>query len=115
MIGSVSDGTIAALEGTLEDGEQILGALSSMSAALVLTDRRLAIVRQGWRHRPQTGIRTWALDRAFWIQAAPRGAAGALIVKRERGATSFFVSEREWPDAQLLVTEARRLSARSAH
>jgi hypothetical protein len=79
---------------------------------IVVTDRRLIIIREGWHHRPATGIRTWALDTSFHIGAAPRAAAGALIVDRGRGAPSFFVGERDWPDALRIVSEARRLSPR---
>ena len=113
MIGRIDDGTYATLADTLEDGEEILGAISSWSAALVLTDRRLMIVRQGWRHRPKTGVRSWPLNRDLMIRIAPRGTSGALIIEREHRATTYFVLESDWPDAKLLVTEARRLSARS--
>jgi hypothetical protein len=113
MIGGIDDETTATLAGLLEAGEEVRGGLASVSASLVLTDRRLLLIREGWRHRPANGIRTWALDGSFRIVAAPRGVAGALIVDRNRDATSFFVSAEDWPDALRLVTEARRLSARS--
>jgi hypothetical protein len=114
MIGGIDDETRATLVGLLEVGEEALGGLGSISARLILTDRRLIIIREGWRLRPATGIRTWALDASFHIRAAPRAAAGALIVDRARGATSFFVGERDWPDALRIVSEARRLSARQS-
>jgi hypothetical protein len=114
MIGQVSKETIAELHDVLEESEQILGGLTSMSASLVLTDRRLVIIREGWRNRSRTGIRTWPLDASFSIQTGVlRGGAGALIIDRERGATSYYVREADWPDALAIIAEARRLSARS--
>jgi hypothetical protein len=113
MIGRVPADILAALSGVLEDGEQVLGGLTSLSASLVLTDRHLAIIREGRTFRPRTGLRTWSIDRSFAIQAAPRGSAGAVIFSREGGATSFFVSADDWPDALRIVTAVRRLSAKS--
>jgi hypothetical protein len=113
MIGRVSEETISELKDVLEDGEQVVGGLASLSAALVLTDRRLVIIREGWRHRPRSGIRAWPLDGSFGVRAVPRGSAGAVIIEQEPEATSYFVAERDWRDAQRLVSEARRLSSRA--
>jgi hypothetical protein len=47
MIGGIDDGTVTELADVLEDGEEILGAISSFSAALILSDRRLLFARAG--------------------------------------------------------------------
>jgi hypothetical protein len=82
-----------------------------VGSALVLTDRRLLIIRDGRSFRPRTGIRDWSLGPSLRIQVGPlRNGSGSLTIHRERGATSFFVAERDWLDALWIVDEAQRRS-----
>ena len=111
MIGRMTLETADALRDILEDGEQVVAALPSIGSALILTDRRLIIIRDGRSFRPRTGVRDWRLGPDLRIQTGPlRNGSGSLLIDRERGATSFFVAERDWHDALWIVDEADRRS-----
>ena len=111
MIGRMSLDTAEALREVLDQGESILGALPSLGSALVLSDRRLIIIRDGRAFRPRTGIRSWPLGPGLQVELGPlRNGAGSLLIDRERGAISFFVAERDWQDAIWIVDEAQRRS-----
>ena len=103
--------TAEALREVLDEGESVVGACPSVGSALVLTDRRLLIIRDGRSFRPRSGIRDWTLGPSLRIQVGPlRNGSGSLTIHRERGATSFFVAERDWLDALWIVDEAQRRS-----
>lgn len=112
MIGTLSTAMAEALREILAGGEEPLGAITTPGSTLVLTNERLIIIREGRSFRPKTGVRTWALDPALRIEVrAGRHGDGSILIGRDRGATSFFVSERDWLDALTVVAEAQRLSA----
>ncbi|MEA2631358.1 MAG: hypothetical protein QOE66_1577 [Chloroflexota bacterium] len=103
------------LRGILESGEPVLGALTSLAGTLVLTDRRVVIVREGRGYRPQSGIRSWAISNELDLRyGAPRGGMGRLVVGNGKGAISFFVKECDWDEALRIVTMARGIAHREA-
>ena len=103
------------LQGVLESGENILGALTSLAGTLVLTDRRVVIVREGRGYRPLSGIRSWAISRTVDLRyGAPRGGMGRLVVGNGKEAISFFVKECDWDEALRIVTMARGIAHRDA-
>jgi len=111
MIGRMSLETAEALQEVLDQGESVIAALPSLGSALVLSDRRLIIIRDGRTFRPRTGVRSWPLDPTLKVELGPlRNGAGSLLIDRERRAISFFVSERDWQDAIWIVDEAQRRS-----
>ena len=111
VIGRMTLETAEALREVLAEGESVVAALPSIGSALVLTERRLIIIRDGRSFRPRSGVRDWPLGPALRIQVGPlRNGSGSLLIDRERGATSFFVSERDWQDALWIVEEAARRS-----
>jgi hypothetical protein len=111
VIGRMTLEMAEALREVLAEGEAVVAALPSIGSSLVLTDRRLIIIRDGRSFRPRSGVRDWPLGPALRIQVGPlRNGAGSLLIDRERGATSFFVSERDWQDALWIVEEAARRS-----
>ena len=59
VIGRMTLETAEALREVLEEGEAVVAALPSIGSALVLTDRRLIIIRDGRSFRPRTGVRDW--------------------------------------------------------
>lgn len=104
--------TAEALREVFGEGETVVAACPSVGSALVLTDRRLLIIRDGRSFRPRSGIRDWGLGPSLRIQVGSlRNGSGTLTIHRERGATSFFVAERDWLDALWIVDEAQRRSA----
>jgi hypothetical protein len=89
----------------------VVAGLPSIGSSLVLTDRRLIIIRDGRSFRPRSGVRDWPLGPKLHVQVGPvRNGTGSLLIDRERGATSFFVAERDWNDALWIVDEAQRRS-----
>jgi hypothetical protein len=99
------------LGAVLEPGEGVLGALTSLAGTLVLTDRRVLILREGRSYRPQSGIRSWAISSALDLRyGAPRGGMGRLMVGSGKHAVSFFVKERDWEEALRIVTLAREIA-----
>jgi hypothetical protein len=99
----------------LETDEGILGVVTSLAGSLVLTDRRVVIVREGHGYRPQNGIRSWGISSDVGFRyGAPRGGMGRLVVGDGKAATSFFVNESDWPEAMRLVTMAHSIAHRSA-
>ena len=52
----------------LQRSEEVLESATAVGCTLVLTDRRLMLVREGTQHRPRTGVQTWTLDRTLTIR-----------------------------------------------
>ena len=103
------------LRGVLESGETVLGALTSLAGTLVLTDRRVVIVREGRGYRPLSGIRSWAISNTVDLRyGSPRGGMGRLVVGNGKEAISFFVKECDWDEALRIVTMAHGIAQRDA-
>ena len=96
-------------------GEDVLGSVSSLAGSLVLTDRRVLIVREGRGFRPQTGIRSWEIAPGIGFTYGPqRGGIGRLMIGKGKAATSFFVKACDWDAALRLVTMAHGIEHREA-
>jgi len=92
-------------------GEEILGSVSSLAGSLVLTDRRVLILREGRGYRPQSGIRSWDIEPGIvFTVGAPRGGLGRLMIGTGKTATSFFVRTGDWDAALRLVSRAHWLA-----
>jgi hypothetical protein len=97
----------------LQKGEGILGVVTSLAGSLVLTDRRVVIVREGHGYRPQNGIRAWDISsRVGFRYGAPRGGMGRLVLGDGKTTTSFFVNATDWTEALRLVTVAHSIAYR---
>lgn len=103
------------LDGVLEPSEAVLGAVTSLAGSLVLTDRRIVIVREGRGFRPRSGIRSWPMapDLVFRY-VAPHGGMGRLVIGNGNRATSFFVKASDWTEALRLVSMAHGMAHRLA-
>ncbi|MEO8436835.1 MAG: hypothetical protein ABI562_00145 [Chloroflexota bacterium] len=89
--------------------------MTSLAGTLVLTDRRVLIVREGRAYRPQSGIRSWALStKVGFTYGPPRGGMGRLVVGNGKDATSFFVKGSDWAMALGLVSTAHGIAHRAA-
>ncbi len=92
-------------------GEEVLGSVSSLAGSLVLTDRRVLILREGRGYRPQSGIRSWDIEPGIvFTFGQPRGGLGRLMIGTGKAATSFFVRTSDWDAALRLVSQAHRLA-----
>jgi hypothetical protein len=98
-----------ALEGALEPGERVDLVARAVGCTLVLTDRRLLLVRDGANYRPATGIRAWPLDRDLVLRLG-RGyrQTNRLTIVLVADKASVFLSAEQLPDAQRLIGEVRQ-------
>jgi hypothetical protein len=103
-----SGSAVDAIQNALEPGEAITHAVPAIGSTIVLTDRRLLIVRDGSSFRPRTGIREWALVPGLSVRAGlVRQGTGSLVVHWSRDVTSVFVRSDRWDDALALVAALR--------
>ena len=104
-----SEAVRTALSAVLGPAERVDRIVPAVGCALVLTDRRLILVREGAAYRPRTGVREWPLDRALRIRMAP-GHRDRLMIEREGRAASVFLSRQQVEELIDLVIEVRKRS-----
>src|SRR5215210_2766749 len=93
----------AAVKDVLHAEETVIHAVPAIGCTVILTDRRLLIVRDGASFRPRTGVRAGLNVRAGLV----RQGTGSLVVHWDRDVTSIFVRSDRWNDALELVDELR--------
>jgi len=96
----------------LEPGEELVGRLDGRGATLLLTQRRVVIVREGSGFRPRSGVRSWPYASIMRVTLSPpkRGQA-QIVIRTGRAAwqaVSMFFAAELMPDAEDLVQEIRR-------
>jgi hypothetical protein len=80
----------------------------AVGAMLVLTDRRLYLLRQGAAFRPRTGILSWPIDRGLQVRIGPnRHGTRRFSIAREGRNTSLFVTEPSYAELHALATDIR--------
>jgi hypothetical protein len=90
----------------LEPSERIEDLALAVGCTLVLTDRRVVLVRDGPRRRPTTGIRSFRLNRETVLRMGPDH---RTVVLGYRGASaSAFVRPEQVGQVAALVAGARR-------
>jgi hypothetical protein len=97
---------IAAFLGPAERVDQVVPAVG---CALVLTNQRLLLVREGASFRPKSGVRDWPLDRESRIHMAP-GAQHRLIIERYDRTASVFLTRAQVDAANDLIIAVRERS-----
>jgi len=98
----------------LEQGEEVLGSVTTLAGTLILTERRIVILRSGRGYRPQTGVRAWRISQSLDLSYGwPHGGQGRLILGKGARTISFFVNECDWTDAMQLIAQARAIAYRS--
>lgn len=98
-----------ALDQSLEAGERIGRTLSAVGCALVLTDRRLVLVRDGAAFRRRTGVQSGPLDERLTLHLAPvRRGSGRLLIEHAGASTSVFLPAAQMNGARKLVAQGRR-------
>jgi hypothetical protein len=99
----------AALATALEPSERIELTAAAVGCVLVMTDRRLMVVRDGASYRPKSGIQSWPLDRGITLRLSPmRRGQSQLLVDLAGRSGSVFVTAEQLADAQALIAEVRR-------
>jgi hypothetical protein len=93
-----------ALAAVLEPGEPIERDVAAIGAHLLLTDRRLVMVRDGFTYRPVSGIRSWPLDRQLELRLTP----GQLLIEVRGAVVGVFFHEPQSEAIRSLVAAIRR-------
>ena len=94
------------LAGALDDDENVDIVAPAVGSILILTDRRLIVLRQGAEFRPRTGIQSFALDRDLEVRIAPT--IKQVTVASSGRAISVFMRREHLADVESLVAELRR-------
>ena len=94
------------LAGALDEDENVDILAPAVGSMLVLTDRRLIVLRQGAEFRPRTGIQAFALDRDLEVRIAPT--IKQVTVASSGRAISIFIRREQLADIESLVAELRR-------
>ena len=94
------------LAGALDQDENVDVLAPAVGSILVLTDRRLIVLRQGAEFRPRTGIQSFALDRDLEVRIAPT--IKQVTVASFGRAISVFIRRDQLADVESLVAELRR-------
>jgi hypothetical protein len=95
-----------ALEVVLEPEESVELVAPAVGSSLVLTQRRLILVRDGASFRPKTGIRSFVLEPGFSIRIGP--APRRVIIDSVSGTVNVFIRPERLAQAEAFVAEVRR-------
>ena len=96
------------LRAALQVDEVVTHVVPSIGCTLVLTKRRLLIVRDGSSFRPRTGVRQWDVGPGLAVRPGlVRQGIGSLVIRWDRDVTSVFVRADRWDEALALVGAVR--------
>ena len=99
----------AAVSSALGPSEHVALVAPAVGCTLVLTDKRLLLVREGASYRPRSGIRDWVLDRTLNLHPGPvRNTSGQLAIESPRRTTSIFYRLEHKAAIDQVVAEVRR-------
>jgi hypothetical protein len=112
LMDGLSDAARAALVQHIEPGERVERILPAVGCTLIMTQRRLVLVRDGATFRRRTGVQSWPLDDRLDLQLTPvRRGTGRLLIQRAGKSTSVFLAETQIDEARMLVARGRRGAA----
>ncbi len=80
----------------------------AVGCTLVMTDRRLFVIRDGARFRPRSGVRSWPLQRDLTLRLARvRHDTSRLVIQCAGRSASVFLTGAQMDAAQDLIAEIR--------
>jgi hypothetical protein len=98
-----------ALQSQLGPTERIDLVATAVGCSLVLTDRRLFLVRDGAHYRPKSGVQAWPVDRQLTVRLeARRRGTSRFTIERDDASASVFVTGPQVENVSSLVAEVRR-------
>ncbi len=97
---------LAALGQILEPNERIDLFVPAVGCMLALTDRRLAVVRDGAESRPRSGIASYLIDEALTVRLEP--ARRRMVIDDHGGSSSVFIRSVDLPEIVALIAEVHR-------
>ena len=84
-------------------------AVDAVGCTLVLTDRRLLVVRDGASFRPRSGVRSWPLDRGLTLRLGQvRRDTSRLVIDHAGRSASVFLTAAQIDDAEDLIATIRK-------
>ena len=95
-----------AIAAVLEPAESIELVAPAVGSSLVLTRRRLMVVRDGASFRPKTGVRTFELGSGIAIRIGP--GRRRVIIESAGKTINLFVRSEQLAQAEAFVAEVRR-------
>jgi hypothetical protein len=104
--GALPQAAREALAAVLDPAEKVQSVAPAVGSSLVLTQRRLFVVRDGANFRPKTGVRTFDLKTGLSIRIGP--ARKRVIVQSAAGTINLFVRSDQLARAESFVAEVRR-------
>ena len=102
----LSESARLTLEHALDEDERIDMTAPAVGSELVLTDRRLIVVREGAYYRPRSGIRSFLLDRDLELRIAPT--SKQVMIEARDVAFSVVIRSEGMGDVEALIAEIRR-------
>ncbi len=103
---ALSEAAVAAITEILEPSESVALVAPAVGCTVVLTERRLAVVRDGANFRPKSGVRSFGLDGGLALRIGP--ARRRVIIDSDGHTINVFVRSEQLGQAELLVAEVRR-------
>lgn len=97
---------MAALGQILEPHEQIDLVVPAVGCMLALTDRRLAVVRDGAESRPRSGVASYLIDQDLTVRLEP--ARRRLVINDRGGSSSVFIRSVDLGQIVALIAEVHR-------
>ena len=96
----------AAVAPVLDPTEVVDAVAAAVGCVMILTRRRLVIVRDGANFRPKTGVRWFDLDHSLAIRIGP--GRRRIIIESAGTTINVFVRAEQLEQAEQLVAEIRR-------
>jgi hypothetical protein len=113
----LSAATAAALMPVLERGEHVERTALAVGCSLILTDRRLLLIRDGAVFRPRSGIRSWPIDGRLRVQleSGIHDPTMLSITRDGKSANVFLIATRTGEVRRLIASLRQRIrTTRSA-
>jgi len=95
-----------AIEAVLDPTESVEFVAPAVGSALVLTQDRVIVVRDGANFRPKTGVRSFELASGVSIRVGP--GRRRVIIDSDGKTINLFVRSEQLAQAEAFVAEVRR-------
>ena len=102
---NLSEAALEAIAAVLEPAETVELVAPAVGSSLVLTQRRLMVIRDGANFRPKTGVRTFELGSGIAIRIGP--ARRRVIIESGGKTINVFVRSEQLAQAEAFVAEVR--------
>jgi hypothetical protein len=103
---ALPDAARDAIAGVLDPGESVESVAPAVGSSLVLTQRRIMVVRDGASFRPKSGVRPFDLGPGLSIRIGP--GRRRVIVESGSSTINLFVRSDQLAGAEAFVAEVRR-------